>query len=58
METTVIPVVIGALGTITNKLTNYRKLIGLNISLETIRKSTLLGSGFILRKVLEKSQEN
>ena len=58
MKTTVIPVVIGALGTITNKLTNYFKLIGVNISFETIKKSALLGSGFILRKVLERNQEN
>ena len=50
MKTTVIPVVIGALGTITNKLTNYLKLIGVNISFEKIQKSALLGSGFILRK--------
>ena len=49
---------IGALGTITNKLTNYLKLIGVNISFETIRKPALLGSGFILGKVLKRSQEN
>ena len=49
MKTTAIPVVIGALGTIKNKLINYLKLIGVNISFETTRKSALLGSGFILR---------
>ena len=58
MKTTVIPVVIGVLETIKNKLTNYLKLIGVHISFEIIHKSALLGSGFILRKVLERSQEN
>ena len=58
VRTTVILVVTGALGTITNKLTYYFKLIGVNISFETIQKSALLGSGFILRKVLGRSQEN
>ena len=55
-KTTVIPVVIGALGTMKNKLTNFLKLIGVNISFKTMQKLALLGSGFILRKVLVRSQ--
>ena len=58
VKTTVIPVVLGALGTITNELTNYLRLLGVNIPFETIQKSALIGSGFILRKVQERSQEN
>ena len=58
MKSTIIPVLIGVLGTITNKLTNYLKLIGVNILFKRIQKAALLGSGFILRKVLERSQEN
>ena len=58
VKTTVFPVISGALGPITNKLTNYLKLIGINISFETLKISALLGSGFILRKVLERSQKN
>ena len=55
MKTTVIPVLIGALGTITNRLTSN---IGVNISFEAMQKSALLGSGFILKKVLKRSHEN
>ena len=42
MKTTVIPVVIVALGKITNKLTNYLKLFGVNISFETIQNQPYL----------------
>ena len=50
-------VVIGALGTIKNKLTNYLKLIGVNILFETIQNSALLGSGFILRSAGKESRK-
>ena len=42
VKTTVIPVVIGALGPITNKLSNYLKLIGVNISFKTIKNQLYL----------------
>ena len=51
-ETTTIPVVIGALG-VTKKgmRSNIEKILG-KISLEELKKITLLGTAHILRKVL------
>jgi len=48
----VIPIVIGALGTITSRLPSYLALIGAELSFETIQKSAILGTGQILRKSL------
>ena len=58
VRTTVIPIVIGALGTITNKLPVYLALIGADLSFETIQKSAILGTGKILRKALYCSMLN
>lgn len=53
VKTTVIPIVIGALGTVTPRLRAYLALLEVDISFETIQKASLLGSARILRKVLE-----
>ena len=49
----VIPIVIGALGTISHRLTSYLALVGADLSFETIQKSAILGTAFILRKALQ-----
>lgn len=53
VKCTVIPVVIGALGTVPTRLTSFLGIMGINLSVETIQKSAILGSARILRKVLE-----
>ena len=53
VQTTVIPIIIGALGTITNRLTFFLAMVGVSLSFETIQKTALLGLAHILRKVLE-----
>lgn len=54
MSTTVVPIIIGDLGTITDRLTPFLSMLGVTLSFETIQKSALLGTAHILRKVLEK----
>ena len=53
VKCTVIPVVIGALGTVPTRLTSFLGMMGINLSVETIQKSAILGLTRILRKVLE-----
>jgi hypothetical protein len=50
---TVVPVIVGALGTIPKRLSSFLALLDINLSVETIQKSALLGTARILRKVLE-----
>lgn len=49
----VVPVVVGALGTIPTRLSAHLKMLDINLSIETIQKSAILGTARILRKVLE-----
>ena len=49
----VIPIVIGALGTISNRLISYLAEVGVEMSFETIQKTTILGTAQILRKALQ-----
>ena len=49
----VIPVVVGALGSVPLRLKDNLKVIDVGISIELIQKCALLGSASILRKVLE-----
>ena len=49
----VIPVVLGALGSVTKNLWKYVDKIGIKTDLLTVQKTTLLGTARILRKVLE-----
>ena len=48
-----IPVVIGALGTVPTMLESRIKEIGISIKTAQIQKTVLLGTARILRKVLE-----
>ena len=49
----VIPVVLGALGSVTKNFEKYVDKIGIKGYLYTAQKTTLLGTARILRKVLE-----
>ena len=42
VQTTVIPIIIRALGTITDRLTYFLVMVGVSLSFETIQKSVLL----------------
>ena len=53
IKTSVIPVVVGALGTVTNNLGKHLNTIGVTTTVELLRKAALLGTPRILRKVLE-----
>ena len=53
----VIPVVIGALGAVSVNFKEYMKRIGVNVKLEVIQKTALLGTAKILRKVLSLKEE-
>ena len=48
-----IPVVLGALGSVTENFEKYVDKIGIKVYLHTAQKTTLLGAARILRKVLE-----
>ena len=48
----VIPIVVGALGTITTKFDKYIESLGMEIRIEHVQKSALLGTPRIIRKVL------
>ena len=49
----IIPVVVGALGMVTNKLKRYLEKIKFNPGIEPLQKACLLGTARILRKVLD-----
>ena len=49
---TVLPVVIGALGAVSQRFAGYVNKVGANIKLEIIQKTALLGTARLLRKVL------
>ena len=49
----VVPIVVGALGTVTRNLNSYLKEIGVNLTIQLIQKSSLLGTARTLRKILD-----
>ena len=49
---TVLPIVIGTLGAVSQRFTGYVNKIGDNIRLEIIHETALLGAARLLRKVL------
>ena len=49
---TVLTVVIGALGAVSQRFAGYVNKVGANIKLEIIQKTALLGTARLLRKVL------
>ena len=53
IKTSVVPIVLGALGTVTNNLGKHLKTIGFTATVELLQKAALLGTARILRKVLE-----
>ena len=56
VKSTVTPVVVGAFGTVSEKLENDLKTIGIPIVISCLQKALLLGTALILRKVLEISE--
>ena len=52
----VIPIVVGALGTVSEELENRLKTIGMPIVISCLQKAALLGTAFILRRVLDISE--
>ena len=51
-ETLIVPIIIGALGSIPNDLECNLKKLGISYNVGTLQKSVLLGTANILRKVL------
>ena len=49
----VVPVIVGALGSITKKLGEWIKKLDISIAIELLQKTTILGTARILRKVLD-----
>ena len=49
----VVPVIVGALGSITKKLGEWIKKLDISITIELLQKTTILGTARILRKVLD-----
>ena len=50
---TVVPVIIGALGTVSKDMEKWLAEIGVACRLESLQKARLLGTARILRKVLD-----
>ena len=51
-KVTVIPIVVGALGAISNRFEKFVMVVGIHIRVERLQKAALLGSARILRLVL------
>ena len=49
---TIIPIVVGALGAITNQFGKSMQKIGIDIRIEHVQKTALLGTARLLRLVL------
>ena len=56
VNATVIPIVVGALGTVSKELESHLKTIGIPIVVSCLQKAALLGTAFILRRVLDISE--
>ena len=56
VKATVIPIEVGALGTISEELENHLKTIGIPIVISCLQKAALLGTAFIFRRVLDNSE--
>ena len=51
VKATVIPIVTGALGTVTKALENHLKTIGIPTVISCLQKAALLGTDFVVRRV-------
>ena len=49
---TIIPIVVGALGAITNQFGKFMQEIGIDIRIEPVQKTALLGTTRLLRLIL------
>ena len=56
VKATVIPIVVGALGIVSEELENHQKTIGKPIAISCLQKAALLGTAFVLRRVLDISE--
>ena len=56
-EVSTIPVIIGALGTVSTDFTQYLKILSKHINPNVIQKTALLGTANILRSVLSMSNK-
>ena len=56
VKATVIPIEVGALGTINEELENHLKTIGIPIVISCLQKAALLGTAFIFWRVLDNSE--
>ena len=56
VKSTVTPIVVGAFGTVSEELENHLKTIGIPIVISCLQKAALLGTTFILRRVLDISE--
>ena len=52
VKATVIPILVDVLGTVSEELENHLKTIGIPIVISCLQKTALLGTAFILRRVL------
>ena len=55
-KATAIAIVVGALGKVSEELENHLKTIGIRIVISCLQKTVLLGTAFILRRVLDISE--
>ena len=56
VKATVIPIEVGALGTICEELENHLKTIGIPIVISCLQRAALPGTAFIFRRVLDNSE--
>ena len=56
MKAVVVPIVVGALGTVSKELEKHLKLIDIPLVVPYLQKAALLGKAFILRRVLGTSE--
>ena len=52
VKATIIPIVVGTLGTVSEELENHPKTIGIPIVVGCLQKTSLLGTAFTLRRFL------
>ena len=56
VKATVIPIAVGALGTVSEEIENHLNIVWIPIVLSCLQKAALLGTAFILKRVLEISE--
>ena len=51
-KVTIVPIIIGALGTVTERIDSWLEQIGIDCPVALLQKGCLLGSARIIRKVM------